>query len=86
MLPLNYALLKLFEDGSEHSAASAMAALSGEYGRFRAFKLAAVVEALMSAEKNGVLEESRCELDDAGSLQVYYAASAYGQGMIRRYI
>ena len=86
MLPLNYAILKLFENGDEYDVQSVMAKLKGEYGLFRAFKSAGVNESLMSAEKNGLLDAVRYELDDKKELHVYYKANEYGTDMIRQYI
>jgi len=92
MLPLNYAILKLFEDGGEYDVAEVMSALAGEYGSYRAFTHFAVNESLMSAEKNGLLEESRFELNSdvpdgaPTALWVFYKATDYGLEMIRRYI
>ena len=86
MRPLNYAVLKLYEDGSEIDVQGVMIKLHSEYSSFRAFKPKAVNESLMSAEKNGLLEECNWELDDRGELHVYYKATGYGLDMIRNYI
>jgi len=86
MLPLNYAILKLFEDGAEYDVQDVMSRLEGAYGSFRAFKPAGVNEALMSAEQNGLLDAVRYDLDEAGELHVYYKANEYGAGMIKQYI
>jgi len=86
MRPLNYAILKLFEDGDEIDVQSVMSALKDEYSSFAAFKLKAVNESLMSAEKNGLLEESNWKLDDKGELHVYYKVTEYGLDMIKGYI
>ena len=45
-----------------------------------------VIEALMTAEKNGLLEETRCELNDADELEVYYHAHEEGRATINKYI
>ena len=63
-----------------------MAALRGEYGTFKAFKKASVVNALMTAEANGLLEESRFDMDGSNDLRVYYRAHAEGAATINRYI
>jgi len=86
MLPLNYAILKLFEDGAEYDVEEVMTKLKDVYGTFRAFKPAGVNESLMSAEQNGLLDAVRYNLDDAGELHVYYKANEYGAGMIKQYI
>ena len=43
-------------------------------------------EALMTAEKNGLLEESRFDLDANNDLRVYYKVTDYGKQMINDYI
>jgi len=86
MRPLNYAILKLFEDGSEIDVQGVITKLDVDYSSFSAFKPKAINESLMSAEKNGLLEESNWELDDKGELHVYYKATDYGLEMIGNYI
>ena len=66
MRPLNYAILKLYEDGSEIDVQGVISRLEADYSSFSAFKPKAVNESLMSAEKNGMLEECNWELDDKG--------------------
>jgi hypothetical protein len=86
MLPLNYAILKLFETGDELDVQSVMEKLQKDYGSFRAFKPAAVNESLMSAEQNGLLDAVNYALDDKSELHVYYKANDYGTDMIKNYI
>lgn len=86
MNPLNYAILLYFTEVERACADEVIAALAPEYGHFRALRKAAVIEALMTAEKNGLLEEAGCDLDDKGGLRVYYAASPASQATIRKYI
>ena len=86
MLPLNYAILKLFEDGGELDVSGVMERLEGDYRTFKAFKAKGVNESLMSAEKNGLLEESRFDLSDGDELRVFYRATEEGRAMIGRYI
>ncbi|MDR2035642.1 MAG: hypothetical protein LBP91_03090 [Coriobacteriales bacterium] len=86
MRPLNYAILKLYEDGSEIDVQGVMSRLNDDYRKFRAFKPKAINESLMSAEKNGLLEESNWELDDKNELHVYYKVTDYGTEMIKGYI
>ncbi|MDR2109189.1 MAG: hypothetical protein LBP28_07005 [Coriobacteriales bacterium] len=86
MLPLNYAILELFKTGAEYDTTAVMQRLQGDYGSFKAFNPPAVLESLMSAEKNELLEESRYDLDEQGELHVYYQATDYGREMIARYI
>jgi DNA-binding PadR family transcriptional regulator len=86
MLPLNYAILKFIEEGAEGDATAIMECLRHTYDRFRTFHKKAVIEALMTAEANGLLEETRYELDSGGCLAQYYKATDSGIAMIRKYI
>lgn len=86
MKPLNYAILKYFTKVEEASAEDVIEALKGEYGSFKALNRKDVVTALMTAEANGLLEETRFELDKNGELRVYYHAHAEGAETINKYI
>ena len=86
MKPLNYAILKFFTTVKEACADDVMGALRNQYGSFQAFKKNSVINALMTAEANGLLEESRFEMDAANELRVYYRAHAEGAETINRYI
>ena len=86
MLPLNYAILELFKAKNEYDETAVMRELKAKYHCFRSFNSAAILESLMSAEKNELLQESRFELDEQGKLHVYYQSTDYGREMIKRYI
>lgn len=86
MKPLNYAILKYFTKVKEACAEDVIEALKGEYGKFKALNKNSVISALMTAEANGLLEETRFEMDDEGSLRVYYHANEEGTATINKYI
>ncbi|SCI74402.1 Uncharacterised protein [uncultured Clostridium sp.] len=86
MKPLNYAILKYFTKVKEACADDVINALKGEYGNFRALNKKEVISALMTAEANGLLEESRFDLDNNGELRVYYFAHEAGAETINKYI
>lgn len=86
MLPLNYAILKYFTRVEEASADDVINALKGEYGGFKALNKNSVIEALMTAEANGLLAETRFELNDSDELVVYYKAPEDGAETINKYI
>ncbi|CUU50695.1 hypothetical protein [Clostridium beijerinckii] len=86
MKPLNYAILKYFTKVPEACAEDVIEALKGEYGKFKALKRDAVISALMTAEANGLLEETRFDMDKAGNLRVYYHANEEGAATINKYI
>ena len=63
-----------------------LAALAQEYGSFRAHNKADVLTALLTAAANGLLEESRFDLDDAGEIRLYFRAHEAGAATINAYI
>ena len=86
MKPLYYAIMKYMTTVEEASNMDVIHALKGEYGSFKMLRPDAVQEALMTAKANGLLDESRFELDDAGQLHVYYKVNDYGRQMINAFI
>ncbi len=86
MKPLNYAILKHFTRVKEACAEDVIDALKGEYGNFKALNLDAVIESIMTAEANGLLEETRFEMGQDGNLRVYYRANEDGAATINNYI
>ncbi len=86
MKPLNYAILKHFTKVKEACADDVIEALKKDYGHFKALKKPAVIEAIMTGEANGLLEETRYDLDQKGELRVYYRAHEEGAATINNYI
>ncbi|WP_312648401.1 hypothetical protein [Aminipila sp.] len=86
MRPLNYAILKYFTTVKEACADDVIEALKGEYGAFKSLRKPAVIEAIMTGEANGLLEEARYDLDSKGELRVYYHAHKEGADTINAYI
>jgi hypothetical protein len=86
MKPLNFAILKYFTTVEEACADDVIEALKNEYGNFKALKKSSVIESLMTAEANGLLEEKRFILDSKGNLQIYYYAHKEGANTINKYI
>lgn len=86
MLPLNYAILRYFTANNEGDADTIMESLRGEYSAFRTFKKKSIIEALMTAEANGILEETRYELAGNDELKVFYKATEEGKETIEKYI
>ena len=86
MKPLYYAMLKWMTTVNEACVADAIDALKGEYGSFKMCRPKPMQEALMTAEKNGLLEESSFDMDEHNELRVYYKVIEYGKQMINDYI
>lgn len=86
MMPLNFAILKFFTNGQEACPHDVMEALMPEYGSFKALNKKDVLNALMTAESNGLLEEARFELDENGEVRVFFRAGAEAIATINKYI
>ena len=82
--PLNYAILQAVVALGECDADDVMTQLTPEYGQYRAFRRATVVESLMTATQNRILEETGAELTDDGDVNIRYRATDYGAELIRR--
>ncbi len=86
MKPLNYAILKHFTTVEHACVEEVMEALKDVYSDFKAFKKKEILSALMTAETNGLLEESHFDLDDNDEVRIYYRAHEEGAAAINRYI
>ncbi|MDP3479490.1 MAG: hypothetical protein Q8R88_06945 [Desulfoprunum sp.] len=86
MKPLNFAILKHFTTVKEACADDVIKALKSEYGSFKALSKNAVIEALMTAEQNGLMQESKYDMDSKGELRVYWRAHEEGAATINKYI
>ena len=86
LMPLYYAIVKHFMDGSRYSANDVVSALAPDYGSYKLLTLKDVEEALATANENGLLEECEYDLDENGGLRVYYRVTDFGRTMIDRYI
>lgn len=86
MKPLNYAILKYMTTTGEASVDDVMAALKDDYGSFKPFNKNDVLTALLTAEVNGLLEETRYDLDESGEVRVFFRAHEEGAATINKYI
>lgn len=84
--PLNYAILKYFTTVDEACADDVMLALRIEYAQFDAFNKKDIITAIMTAEANGLLEETRSVLEQDNELKVYFRAHEEGAATINKYI
>jgi len=86
MKALNFAILKHFIGIAEACASDVETALKPQYAAFKALNKKSIVDTLMTAEANGLLEESRFVMDANDELTVYYRANKKGAETINRYI
>ncbi|WP_434777953.1 hypothetical protein [Neisseria sp. Ec49-e6-T10] len=86
MKPLNFAILKHFTTVDKASVSDVMNALKSEYANFKAFNKKGVLNALMTAQANGLLEEAGFELGSDNELNIYFQATEDSAKTINRYL
>ena len=86
MKPLNYAILKFFTAIEKASTIEVMDALRPEYGDFKAFTKGAILDALLTAETNGLLAGVGGVISEDNELVLYFRANEEGAKTINRYI
>ncbi len=85
LLPLNYAIMKLFLDGRVRCAKGVISELSSDYSGYKMLTLGDVDETLATAKENGLLDEVGVELEGK-DLKISYRLNEYGRDLIQRYI
>lgn len=85
-IPLHYAIIEHFLQGVEDDASGVVTALASDYASYKMLTESDVEEALMTAKENGILEETRCEADQAGNPVVFYRMTDFGARMVERYL
>lgn len=85
-LPLYYAIIRHFENGTEDCAQGVVAALEPEYSGYKLLTLNDVAEALATAKENGILEETVYAIDGNNQLVTNYRMTEFGKDMVDRYI
>lgn len=86
MKPLNYAILKYFTTVKEASANDVLKALKDDYKGLRTFNKKEMINALLTAEANGLIEETRIDLDENDELEIFYHATEESKVTINSYI
>lgn len=85
-LPLYYAIIKHFENGTEDCAQGVVTALEPEYSGYKLLTLNDAAEALATAKENGILEETVYAIDGNNQLVTNYRMTEFGKDMVDRYI
>ena len=86
MKPLNYAILKYFTTVKEASVNNIMEALADDYKGLKTFNKKEIITALLTAEANGLIEETRVDLDKNNDLEIFYHANNESRETINSYI
>ncbi|MGL5189270.1 MAG: hypothetical protein ACRC7S_06400 [Cetobacterium sp.] len=85
-MPLNYAILKYFTKHESSSVYEVMESLKKDYQNFKSFNKNSIINALMTAEANGLIEEVNADLDENGNLVLYYEANKESKDIINSFI
>ena len=85
-MPLNYAILKYFTKHGNSSVYEVMESLKKDYKNFKSFNKNSIINALMTAEANGLIEEVNADLDENGNLVLYYEANKESKDIINSFI
>ena len=86
MMPLNYAILRYMTTVPEACAEDVYQVLSPKYEKRKDCSVLGIRNALLTAEVNGLLEQTRFELDDQENLRLFFRAHDEGRATIAHYI
>lgn len=86
MKPLNYAILKYFTKVEKASVEDVIRDLKQDYSTFKAFNREEILNTLLTAEANGLIEEVEADLNEKGELLIYYKASEESKETINYFI
>ncbi|MGY0394705.1 hypothetical protein [Fusobacterium sp. SYSU M8A802] len=86
MKPLNYAILKYFTKVTKASVEDVINDLKEEYSTFKAFNKKDILNTLLTAEANGLIEEIDADLDKSGDLLIYYRVTEESKETINYFI
>jgi DNA-binding PadR family transcriptional regulator len=86
ILPMSFRMLHYFSTVSEATVDHLMAALKSEYGTEKQFSRKNISNSLFSMRENGIIEDSKVELDHAGELNIYYRINDEGSGLLKKYL
>ena len=87
MEALNFAIMKYLDSVEEDCVNGVIEAMKAKgYGSWKQLKFASVQETLKTAVANGLVDESRFDLDEDNQLRVYYKMNDYGSGMVHKFL
>lgn len=83
--PLNFAILKYFTENEVGSAENIYETLKEDYKGHKSLKIPSIIESLMTAKENGLIDEDSFEMSD-DKLVIYYKATDDQKKTINYYI
>lgn len=84
--PLTYAVYRLCAEREELCTNDVLELLGQDYGDHRMFTASGIEEILMTGAANGLLDETRYDLDEVEQLRNYYRMNEYGRDTVKNFI
>lgn len=85
-LPMTFRMLHFFSTAQDGTVDQLMEALKSEYGSERQFQRKNLSSYLFSMRENGLIEDSKVELDENEDLRIYYRITDEGSRLLGRYL
>lgn len=85
-LPMTFRMLHFFSTVQDGTVDHLMEALKSEYGSERQFQRKNLSSYLFSMRENGLIEDSKVELDENEDLRIYYRITDEGSRLLERYL
>lgn len=86
ILPMNFRMLHFFSTVKEATVDKLMHELKAEYGTEKQFSKSNISNSLFSMRENGLIEDSKVELDNEGELCIYYSINEEGTRLLHKYL
>lgn len=86
ILPMNFRMLHYFSTVEEGNVENLMQELKSDYGTEKQFNKPNISNSLFSMRENGLIEDSRVELDNEGELRIYYSINEEGTRLLDKYL
>ena len=86
VLPMRFRLLHHLSTVKENTVDDIMNALKSEYGDEKQFNKINLSDSLFSMKENGLIEDTKVELDSSGELCIYYSINDFGRALLQKYI
>lgn len=85
-LPMTFRMLHFFSTVQDGTVDHLMEALKSEYGSERQFQRKNLSSYLFSMRENGLIEDSKVELDENEDLRIFYQITDEGSKLLERYL
>jgi Transcriptional regulator PadR-like family. len=86
ILPLTFRVLHFLSTVKEATVDYLMQELKSEYGNEKQFRKPNVSNILISMKENGLIDDSKVELDKDGELSISYCINEEGSRLLQKYL